>query len=93
MQTHFDLFLCGSFNSDSQVLSRFWRVREDINGLDLDRVSRQALERKESVELWAMWRLYRQLTTVDPTPTLGSVDRSIRISELLSERSCVGCKG
>jgi len=54
MQTHFNLFLCGSFNSDSQVLSRLWRVREDANRLNLDSISGKALKRKESVKLWAM---------------------------------------
>ena len=49
MQTHFNLFLCGSFNEDSQVLSRFWRVWVDANGLNLDGIRRQALEGKESV--------------------------------------------
>ena len=52
MQTHFNLFLCGSFNSDSQVLSRLWRVRRDANGLNLDGIGRQALIRKESVKVW-----------------------------------------
>ena len=54
MQTHFDLFLCGSFNSDSQVLSRLWRVRGDANRLNLDIISRRALKRKESVKVWVM---------------------------------------
>lgn len=54
MQTHFDLFQCGSFNSNSQVLSRLWRVRGDANGLNLNSISRQALKRKESVKLWVM---------------------------------------
>lgn len=54
MQTHFDLFLCGSFNSDSQVLSGLWRVGGDANGLDLDIISWQALKRKVCVKVWVM---------------------------------------
>jgi hypothetical protein len=54
MQTHFDLFQRGSFNSDSQVLSRLWRVRGDANGLNLDSIGRQALKRKESIKVWVM---------------------------------------
>ena len=54
MQTHLDHFQCGSFDSDSQVMSRLWGVRVDANGLDLDSISRPALKRKESVKLWVM---------------------------------------
>jgi hypothetical protein len=50
---HFDLFVCGSFNSDSQIISEFWRFREEPNGLDLDDIIGRALKKgRMNFESW-----------------------------------------